>query len=165
MTNQESHLFWIMQKILMLQVLLRYFSGIFQVLFRYVPHLNKLTKSHIHEKAKETFVLSIKKRLGWFRKWRMHPVFLQNTSGSLGTFQVSTWGDGSKSYFHTVQQTWSTRRTNKINSNIGNSTPNQLSKFKKLWHREGKNIHLDNIPLYTNTHIHIYTYTHKHIHT
>ena len=45
----------------MLQVLLRYFSGIFQVLFRYLPHLNKLTKSHIHEKAKETFVLSIKK--------------------------------------------------------------------------------------------------------
>ena len=50
-----------MQKILMLQVLLRYFSGIFQVLFRYLPHLNKLTKSHIHEKAEETFVLSIKK--------------------------------------------------------------------------------------------------------
>ena len=61
MTNQESHLFQVMQKILMLQVLLRYFSGIFQVLFRYLPQLNKLTKSHIHEKAKETFVLSIKK--------------------------------------------------------------------------------------------------------
>ena len=136
-----------MQKILMLQVLLGYFSGIFQVLFRYLPHLNKLTKSHKHEKAKETFVLSIKK-IGMIQEVENASGFLQNTSGSLGTFQVSTWGDGSKSYFHTVQQTWSTRRTNKINSNIGNSTPNQLSKFKKIWHREGKNIHLDNIPLY-----------------
>ena len=67
MTNQESHLCQVMPKILMLQVLCRYFSGTFhvtgtfQVLFMYLPHLNKLTKSHIHEKAKETFVLSIKK--------------------------------------------------------------------------------------------------------
>ena len=68
----------------------RYFSGTFQVLFMYLPHLNKLTKSHIHEKAKETFVLSIKKDWDDSGCGECIRFFLQNTSGSLGTFQVST---------------------------------------------------------------------------
>ena len=57
--------------------------------------------------------------------------FLQNTSSSPGNLQVHTWGDDSKTYFHAVPQTRQTRRTNKINSNIANSTSNQLSKFIK----------------------------------
>ena len=36
----------------------RYFSGTFQVLFMYLPHLNKLIKSHRYDKPREPFVLN-----------------------------------------------------------------------------------------------------------
>ena len=36
----------------------RYFSGTFRVLFMYLPHLNKLIKSHRYDKPREPFVLN-----------------------------------------------------------------------------------------------------------
>ena len=90
MTNQESHLCQVMPKILMLQLLCRYFSGTFhvtgtfQVLFMYLPHLNKLIKSHRYDKPREPFVLNNAKD---FDVTGTFEVLLGYFSG---TFQVPT---------------------------------------------------------------------------
>ena len=62
----------------------RYFSGVFQVLFTYLPHLNMLIKSHRYYKPREPFVLNNAKD---FDVTGTFEVLLGYFSG---TFQVPT---------------------------------------------------------------------------
>ena len=126
---------------------MRYLPGTFQVLFRYLPQLTKFTKSHRHDKPGEPIKSTNTTDYDDTASGELILIFLQSTSGLLGTFQVPTWADGSKTYFFRVPQTWRTSRTNWINAYIANSTPKQRSKLRKKWHSTAQKIHLDKFPL------------------